>query len=68
MGAPARGRVALTAHRDWSRVRAEDRKRKVVAVTLSDEARERLRELALEHPTCTASRVVEDLILGTKGG
>ena len=50
--------------RDWSRVRAADRKRKVVQVTLSDEARVRLEELAREHPARTKSAVVEDLILG----
>jgi hypothetical protein len=50
--------------RDWSRVRAQDRRRKVVQVTLSDEARARLRALTAEHPARTASAVVEDLILG----
>jgi hypothetical protein len=54
----------MPTHRDWSRVRAADRKRKVVQVTLSDEARLRLAELAQEHPDGTQSAVVEDLVLG----
>jgi len=40
------------------------RKRRGVEVTLSAEARERLRGFARMHPNGTASAVVEDLVMG----
>jgi hypothetical protein len=45
--------------------KAAERIRKVVQVTLSDEARAILKNAAAEHPLRTASAVVEDLILGS---
>ena len=50
----------------WSNTSQADRKRKKVQVSLSDEARTRLRELAEAHPERTQSAVVEGLVLRAK--
>jgi hypothetical protein len=52
---------------DWSSTPQKARKRKMIAVTLSDEAREKLELLADAHELGTKSAVIEDLILSTKG-
>lgn len=56
----------MPRRKDWSAPQQSDRRRKMVALTLSDEARARLDALAKERTEGNRSALVEALILATR--